>query len=227
MIDCGSTAIEALDNASIKLSEIKNIAITHIHDDHMGGLEGVAFRTKYMTGKKIALYAPMSIIDPLWENSLKGGLRYTPEGFMELKDYFDIGKVEVVNLRRMNDEVANFRFHNWFTLGGQRFKFVKVNHIKNKRCYGIWCPGKFLYTSDTQFDPELLSIYGNNVKYIFHDCQFHKGGHAHANIDEILTLPDEIKQKLVLMHYGDEIKQYQSKIEGLTVAKQGSVFKID
>jgi hypothetical protein len=46
---------------------------------------------------------------------------------------------------------------------------------------------------------------------IFHDCQLFTGG-VHASLDEIAGLPAPIKAKTRLMHYGDKIADFASKV---------------
>ena len=67
-----------------------------------------------------------------------------------------------------------------------------------------------LFTSDTQFDPELLEEFDSkhSLSAIFHDCQLFTGG-VHTGIEELATLPAELKQKLVLVHYGDRWRDYR------------------
>ena len=45
LIDCGSDIRFSLDAVGIRLGEITDVYISHIHADHMGGLEGLAFFT--------------------------------------------------------------------------------------------------------------------------------------------------------------------------------------
>jgi hypothetical protein len=47
---------------------------------------------------------------------------------------------------------------------------------------------------------------------IFHDCQFYTGG-VHTSLDELITLPEEIRRKTYLVHYGDNFKDFIPKIE--------------
>jgi ribonuclease BN (tRNA processing enzyme) len=49
MIDCGATAPQALHEMGIKPWEIVGIIITHLHGDHCGGIEQIAWE-RYYTG---------------------------------------------------------------------------------------------------------------------------------------------------------------------------------
>jgi ribonuclease BN (tRNA processing enzyme) len=222
LIDCGQTITKSLKKNNVDVAKIQNMAITHIHADHVGGIEEIAFRTKYITKKKIRLFVPKILQALLWENSLKGGLRYTPEGQMSFEDYFDMGNVPTVETNNQTGRPDIPFVHNWFKIGDTSFKFIKVNHVHGKRCYGIWCPGKFLYTGDTKFDPETIDIYGRDVKRIFHDCGF-VTGIPHASIYELCTLPDNIKKKIVLMHYSDDAYRFEMMAaeNGMQFAKPG------
>jgi hypothetical protein len=48
------------------------------------------------------------------------------------------------------------------------------------------------------------------VEVIFHDCQFYTGG-VHTSLDELITLPEEIRRKTYLVHYGDNFKDFIQK----------------
>ena len=64
-------------------------------------------------------------------------------------------------------------------------------------CCGVLLDDHVLFTSDTQFDPELLEEFDSkhSLSAIFHDCQLFTGG-VHTGIEELATLPAELKQKL-------------------------------
>ena len=74
MIDCGVTATTSLHELEVPMGDIDGIVITHLHADHVGGLEEVAFQNKYIWNKKNRLYVPEDLIEPLWENCLKAGM---------------------------------------------------------------------------------------------------------------------------------------------------------
>src|SRR4051812_37577277 len=70
LVDCGATAPRALYHLDIPMDRIDGILVSHIHADHIGGLEEFAFRLKYTYLKKIKLFVPASLVDILWNHSL-------------------------------------------------------------------------------------------------------------------------------------------------------------
>jgi ribonuclease BN (tRNA processing enzyme) len=67
-------------------------------------------------------------------------------------------------------------------------------------------PAKIFFTGDTQFAPKQLMTFYDQADLIIQDCEtspFKSGVHAHYN--ELITLPAEIKSKMVLVHYNDNV----------------------
>lgn len=87
-----------------------------------------------------------------------------------------------------------------------------------------------LYTSDTRFDEELLLTFDERYDFdvIFHDCQLFTGG-VHASINELSTLPGTIREKIVLMHYGDNWRDFEKQARDAgfhSWAKQGHIYTL-
>jgi len=60
-----------------------------------------------------------------------------------------------------------------------------------------------MYTSDTKFDPDLLKMYADRAEIIFHDCSTKKNP-VHTSVEELSTLPEKLKEKIIMMHYNEE-----------------------
>jgi hydroxyacylglutathione hydrolase len=196
LIDCGVTATLALHRLNKPLDQIDGILITHLHADHVGGLEEVAFRMMYEFKKKPILYVPSSLIKPLWENCLKAGLENPLDGLMRMDDYFQIVSLETKKTYQINPELS--------------IEMIKTEHVPGKDSFSIIINEKMFYSSDMRFDQELLHYIDEdrNCSIVLHDCQLSGSGVIHATVDELLTLPLAIQEKIHLFHYEDTVDNY-------------------
>jgi hypothetical protein len=62
-------------------------------------------------------------------------------------------------------------------------------------------------SSDIQFDESLLRSVNETATLLFHDCGLDKS-QVHTSIDELLSLPREIQEKIWIMHYPDHLEEY-------------------
>ncbi len=211
VVDFGFTAPIAYSKF-INLSplEIENILLTHCHADHIGGVEYLALYNRYVGtqafGKsKIKLITTKVLEKILWEESLRGGLQWNEfycHKKMDLSEYFDIKFAEEIE--------HSTRLKYFIKFDNIDIELFQTNHIPdtaqtfedNFTSYGLFIDNRILYTSDTKFDLELINEYGNRAEYIFHDCSF-TNNPVHASLEELKQLPEEIKRKLILMHYSE------------------------
>jgi ribonuclease BN (tRNA processing enzyme) len=195
LIDCGVTAPRALHELNIEFTQIDAIFISHIHADHIGGLEELAFQLTYKYKHRMKLFLPDTIVTTLWEHSLRGGLENIAEGFTCLQDYF-----EVVALSEGLHELAP----------GLNVELLRTEHIQGKPSYSLIINDKLFYSADAKFNYDLLVDLSDRrgIKHIMHDCLLSGPGVVHASLDELLTLPEHIQKKVLLMHYSDNMPKY-------------------
>lgn len=200
LIDCGSDARFSLAENGILPQDIDAVYISHLHADHIGGLEWLALSTYFSpVTKNPELFCEEGLQHELWNHSLKGGLECIGEKSMELSDYF--------NCHGLNEE-SSFQ---WEEI---TFKMVKTPHVIGTCCntysYGLLVGPKkstngsssFFITTDTVFQPELLEQVYKEVDLIFHDCETSENETAvHAHYDQLSTLPEAVKRKIWLYHY--------------------------
>ncbi|XEC96919.1 MBL fold metallo-hydrolase [Paenibacillus tarimensis] len=212
MVDCGITALISMHELGKPLTDVDAILLTHIHGDHVGGLEEFAFRMKFQYGKKPLMYVPEAILQPLWENTLKGGLMQ--EGGQMIEDYFNVIPVR---------EQTPVELSRHLTV-----ELLRTPHIPNKPSYSLYFNNRFFYSADMRFNPELLKqlINERGCETIFHDCQLAQPGAVHATLDELLSLPEAIQERIWLMHYDDDQEQYIGRTGLMRFVEQHKIYTI-
>ncbi|RUR06106.1 MBL fold metallo-hydrolase [Legionella sp. km772] len=220
LIDCGSDGRHSLAAVGLTHRDISSVYISHLHADHAGGLEWLAFTNRFdKPARKPQLYIHPSLQQRLWDNVLSGGLQ-SIEGDRpaRLTDFY-----EVMPLQQER-----------FTWEGIEFELVKTVHVSNGTeltpSYGLYfatSKTKIFITTDTQFEPSLYEPYFLQADLIFHDCD--TGEHrspVHAHLSELATLPASIKEKMWLYHYNC-IKGIDPKKSGFPgFVKKGQEFDI-
>ncbi len=198
LIDCGGDARFALAECGLQLKDLDAVYISHLHADHIGGMEWLALNTYFAPERRrLPLFGEKNLLGRLWDHSLKGGLECLRLKRMELVDYFDCRALTVATP---------------FLWEGIRMEMVEMHHIVGDHCshnsYGLLmgaeesaCPSIFIST-DAIFQPELLQVIAQRATLIFHDCETspHQT-QVHAHYDQLCTLPTAIRQKMWLYHY--------------------------
>ncbi|MFC5403142.1 MBL fold metallo-hydrolase [Cohnella soli] len=213
MIDCGITAPKTLFQLGYTFGDIDALLLTHIHADHIGGVEEFAFQMKFVYGRKPILYIADTLIEPLWEHSLKGGLQQNPGD--TLADYFDV--------KPLSEGVTHE------LLPGLRAELLLTRHIPNKASYSLLLNDTFFYSGDMVFDLELLESLVNErgINVIFHDCQLHPPGVVHACLPQLLTLPAHIQRLTYLMHYGDDQPDFVGRTGLMKFVEPHTTYELD
>ncbi|MBB4285344.1 MBL fold metallo-hydrolase [Roseospira goensis] len=197
LIDCGTDARRALKAAGLGRGDVSAVYISHLHGDHVGGLEWLGFTTYFCPDTaRLPLYIHEGLVDALWHNSLKAGMEVLDYGYGHLGDFFDVRPLPA---------------DGGFVFGGLRLGLVPLLHIHSgeavMRSYGLMMEapiGRVLFTSDCLHQPETLMPAYRAAHLIFHDCDTgpHCGG-VHAHYRDLRTLPADVKAKMWLYHYPD------------------------
>jgi len=210
LVDCGSDIRWALKDHGFSYKDIDGVYVSHAHADHVGGLEFLGF-TRYFTRQYMIdaqvpnpiplpkMYCVRELVSSIWNNSLKGGMEGIQGIDCTIDTYFDVKPVQ-------RNEA--------FVWEGLKFDVVQSVHISAKYCvvdsFGLMFTdtnGKRVYlTTDVQFAPETsMMAYYKESDVIVHDCEtMYKSG-VHAHYDSLKTLPPDIKSKMLLVHYQDNV----------------------
>lgn len=233
LVDCGTLCSYAFENMyNGRITDVKNLLLTHPHADHIGGVEELALAGKYITKKLVNLVITDEFKKCLWEESLKGGIQYSEEGKMTFDDYFN--QIKPVRIQKKPFEMFETN------VGSINIKLFRTRHVTTRKnslkhsqiSYGLIIDDRILFTADTQFNPSqlkcLLDKY-KNIEVIFHDCDvmgYSRG--VHAAYDELVTLPKEIKAKTYLSHYSEAVSTIDALVDGFAgLAKHWVYYDFD
>ena len=216
LVDFGLTGPFALPKTTgLKISDIEVLLPTHSHTDHIGGIEYLALYDRYLSGKmkegqKVKLITSGEYKEILWNFSLRGGMEWNETNNfgdrLELADYFEIIRPKYI------EHEPRLRMQLQF--GSIHLELFSTNHIPDNATsltqaflsFGLFVDGRVFISGDTKFDRALIDLYEPQAEAIFHDTSFMPNP-VHASLDELKTLPKNIKQKMFLMHYGDNFEQ--------------------
>ena len=205
LVDCGITLPKALHDAGMDFSQLDAVLVSHIHGDHVGGLEELAFQMMFKHQRKPMLYIADVLVEPLWEQTLRGGL--TQGELNSLSDFFEVKPLKA----GVAYELAE----------GLSVELMQTKHIEGKASFSFLFNKRFFYSADMRFDGKLLQdLVESGVETVYHDCQLESPGVVHASLDELLTLPEKVQEKTWLMHYGDAMEQYVGKTGRMRFVRQ-------
>lgn len=227
MIDFGHLAPQRLEALGVSLDQLTHVVVSHIHTDHVGGLEELAFLSRFVHHSKAKLLIPHGLVGLLWEHTLRGGLEMVADeqGRAEhcsLETYFDVGELG----------------EGWQSIGSLALRPFRTDHVPGKDSWGLVVreeasDHRMIFGCDTRTPhPELLEEpIGEDFASgpIFHDCQLgHDGASTiHVPFSEI-AYPPAVQDRVVLVHYCDGVEEHVGRIRaaGLKLVYPGDVISL-
>ncbi|MEP7126446.1 MAG: MBL fold metallo-hydrolase [Byssovorax sp.] len=173
----------------VGLDDIDHVLITHLHGDHVGGLEQLLFYRRFVTGKKAAVYAVPEVLRGLWDTRLRGGMETlldAPGGVartLSLEDY-----AQVIPLGHGATTIGDLTVEHRPTIHHIPTSAVRVKH-------GAASVG---YSADTAFDPTLVA-WLERADLFFHETNLG----IHTPLASLVALPEATRARMRLIHYPD------------------------
>ena len=179
---------------------LKCVLITHMHGDHIGGLEQLIYERYYLSPEPTKTYIythPDLAADlNLWLvlTVLPFTDRTTGQNSNNAEDIFQVLPWEPETC----------------ALGTCEVEFLRVPHCGPKKCYGILFDDpteevSIYWSGDSELpSEEFMADVFDRVDIIFHDCSFAPSyeGTVHTHYTDLTHFSPLIKNRMVLIHGG-------------------------
>jgi ribonuclease BN (tRNA processing enzyme) len=247
LIDCGRQAPDQLSAAGVSWHDISGQIITHVHGDHIFGLEDFAFLRYFNSergvqavregGPRPKLVCHSAVLEELWQ-ALAPSLRYLaapsgPTTTGTLSDYFDVVDPTTSEPPRDNP----WTHAEAFSVPELALVARETEHVPYKPSTSLeirvgeddderlaWWSG------DSTVCPELLVSLEPRTTVFFHDCTFiDYPGQVHGSFDRLVQLPEAVRRKMVLMHHEDDVETHRARAEaaGFRIALPGQAYDLE
>ena len=205
MIDCGQEALTAY--LAAYAAPPAALFITHVHMDHVGGLERLFYRIYFDPERRgrVRLYVPASVV-PHLQSRLADYPGVIAEGGANWWDAFQLVPVS-----------------RGFWHAGLWFEVFPVRHHLPDTAFGLRLAGSLVWTGDTRPIPEMLARHADAGELVAHDCAL-VGNPSHSGVDDLEREYDaRLRARLLLYHYGSAADAQALRERGYRVASPAEV----
>ncbi len=216
LIDCGATALIALEKAGLEPSEIDTILISHLHGDHFAGLVWWLLHAKFIAKRT----HPLILAGP-------PGLR---QRLQTATDAFYPGAIEKVS--DLNVAFHVLEAEHTSQLGQLNVRPVDVTHPTDAPSFALRIETgdkTIAFSGDTEWTDALITVSERADLFLCECSTYDMVVPSHLNW---MTLHDKLPQmsakRIVLTHMSDDVfaRRTELREHGVEVAEDGMVLDI-
>jgi len=174
----------------IGLDDVDHVLITHLHGDHMGGLEQLLFWRHFVTRKRTTVHAISAVLAGLWEHRLRGGMDVLMDADgarhpLTLEDYADVRPMPAAG--------------EAFSVGALTLEWRPTVHHIPTSALRLSAGGRSVgYSADTAFDPSLIEWLAR-ADVLLHETNYG----THTPLEKLVTVESAVRDRMRLIHYSD------------------------
>ena len=211
LIDAGTTLRNSITEANFNYTDIDFVYISHLHFDHVGGLEEMIMQRYWQlnngqpSNQKTKIIVHENLLLPL-KNLLSNGLENQGHTVEDFCSFITLSDGEIY-------KVEDYEFSLFDTTDA---------HVKGMPSSGFklsWHEGNIVFTGDIKWmnQVDILSKIDTKTIAIFQDTSFTTNG-VHASFQEVLNYyPSNLHEKLYAMHYEDNVAQFKDLLSQTTI----------
>jgi len=251
LVDCGSDAKFSLHELGLDADSFEVVYVSHQHGDHSGGLEWLGFKTYFSGKPKPKLACNHDLMRELWENGLKGAMSTLQGKVVTMSEFFDCNAIPdggwflwadiLFRTVRTIHVVSGFDIKNSHGLLLRpakpncrsdtsilpRYKgddsLIVGDEGDLPKMFGQPPPPPpcVLITGDCRFGSPGLDQAYNEADLILHDCEVGNRSGVHPNLEDLKTLPEHVRKKMLLYHIGQSAPSSSQEVVDELAAKYG------
>lgn len=214
-VDCPDSYRNALHDHSFEhkgeeldVDALDAIVITHLHGDHVNGLEMTLAYRRYVSGGPLPIHTSPEVADKLWHNRLEVSLGQSFNGesydTLEPADYYELAEIHWGEPTRIGP----------FEITTRR----TVHHLPTMAMRISDGEHTLGYSCDTAFDPELIDWLAD-ADLVMHETSF---GPGHTPLEKLLGLDEELREKMLVVHLPEGFQP----IDAIEFARQGEIYRV-
>jgi ribonuclease BN (tRNA processing enzyme) len=185
-------ALGARGGDALTLDAIDHVLITHLHGDHVGGLEQLLFWRRFVTKKPCTIHAIPEVLAGLWEGRLKSAMECLlgTDGIRRELRLEDYARLEPLQKGPVAARIGSLEVEWRETVHHIPTSAIRVR--SGKKTIG--------YSADTSFDRTLVEWLAAS------DVFFHETNYGvHTPLASLVALPEALKARMRLIHYPDDL----------------------
>lgn len=212
LVDCPHPIRRVLADAKagFDVGDLAGVVITHLHADHVSGLEGLLYFAHFVLGRRMPVLAHPDVLADLWDHHLAAGMKQ-----LLLTD----GTVRTLQLQDVAEPIALDEARTTTFRGFRLACRRTIHHIPTFALRIVAGDAELGWSADTSFDPDLIAWLNEADRFV-HETNYG----VHTPYAKLAALPEAVRRKMWLNHYPDDFDLEGSVIEPL---REGAVYVVE